>query len=126
MYGLGLCRGHGKQKRKGKPLAPFAVKGGGHVTHYGYRLISRMGHPNAYPNGKIAEHRWVMSEMLGRPLADGEEVHHRNGNKLDNRPENLELWLVGNQPRGQRVVDLLDYAHAIIARYEREAPLLRP
>jgi type II secretory pathway component PulM len=58
-----------------------------------------------------------MQEVLGRLLTKGENVHHINGNKLDNRPENLELW-VTSQPSGQRINDLLSWAHEIIDRYE--------
>jgi len=36
-------------------------------------------------------HRVVMEQMLGRPLTPGEIVHHKDGNKLNNSPENLEL-----------------------------------
>jgi len=37
------------------------------------------------------EHQLVAESMLGRPLVSGEHVHHRNGDKQDNRPENLQV-----------------------------------
>ena len=62
------------------------------------------------------QHRMVMKEILGRALLPGENVHHKNGVRNDNRPENLELW-VTFQPSGQRPEDLVEYAKEILKRY---------
>lgn len=94
-----------------------AWKGGKHTDRNGYVQIWMPEHENARIAGYIHEHRLVMSELLGRPLTSKENVHHKNGKRNDNRPENLELW-ASIQPSGQRVSDLVLFAKEILDKYE--------
>ena len=64
-----------------------------------YKYLWKPNHPNAYSNGCILEHRYVMSQNLGRPLKKGEWVHHINENPQDNRKENLELTTRQKHPK---------------------------
>ncbi len=75
-------------------------KGGKSLNKQGYVLI------NVGPGKRYAlEHRVIMSNILGRELLSSETVHHKNGIRSDNRPENLELWNKRHGP-GQRLQDV--------------------
>lgn len=78
--------------RKGKMTGEnhFAWKGG-KIIRRGYIYLLKPGYPNAEMGRYIREHRYVMEQYLGRLLKSYEDVHHINGNKLDNRLENLEV-----------------------------------
>jgi hypothetical protein len=67
-------------------------RGGRIVSEHGYALV-RVGteHHLSDVRGYAYEHRVVAEQKIGRELKPGEMVHHINGNKQDNRPENLEV-----------------------------------
>ena len=95
------------------PIRTFRPRGQGR-TSGGYASQQR--------NGKqVLLHREIMANLLGRALLPSENVHHINGVRDDNRPENLELWS-SSQPSGQRVADKLAWAHQIIDLYENSPP----
>ena len=77
----------------------YRWKGGRKINRAGYVMLLMPDHPNAYKEKRgdgekkgryVLEHRVVMSEILGRPLDRWDIIHHMNGIKTDNRPENLQ------------------------------------
>jgi hypothetical protein len=64
---------------------------------YNYALVKN--HPNATKTGYVLEHRIIMENHLGRILNPNELVHHKNGNKLQNVIENLEIMMRGEHER---------------------------
>lgn len=115
----GYCAPHYRRFKANGDPGPVAVKAyDKNATRYvvegGYVRI-KFDHPRA-SKGWVLEHIVVMECVLGRALLPGEEVHHVNGVRGDNRPENLELWVV-SQPKGQRPSDLVAWAYEILARY---------
>jgi HNH endonuclease len=81
---------------------------------------SRRWSRQASLNGAAGIYTKVKAAKLGRPLERFEEVHHRNGIRSDNRPENLELWARGMQPPGSRVSDPIDAAVRVLQLYRPE------
>ena len=124
-----LCAPHAKRRERTGKVGTGSIqrKAGNHkgkdrwVASSGYAWVRRPDHPDAYRNGTLQEHTVVMSDLLGRPLLPGENVHHKNGVRDDNRPENLELW-ISHQPKGHRASDLVAWAREILDRYGEVPP----
>lgn len=124
-YGHGLCYEHyHRWKRTGSIHEnPYGSKKRlkSRMDAKGYVLVHEPDHPSADANGFVREHRVVMANMLGRELEPNEEVHHKNGVRSDNRPENLELWLKGTHRPGARVDDMVAWAIKLLAKHRPEA-----
>lgn len=96
------------------------IKKGYSITEHGYKniCISSLNYEEQSvakemiknkPKGHnyyIQEHRIVIAIKIGRPLTNDEIVHHLNGNRLDNRPENLVITTKNKHEHGTLIKEL--------------------
>ena len=117
-FAQGLCRVHHYRRRRGidmnQPIRRRENVGAVRITTQGYVKVKI-----AQPDQWVVQHRDVMERHLGRPLYEHESIHHKNGDKADNRLMNLELWTTSH-PYGQRVKDKVSWAREILAVYEHD------
>lgn len=110
----GFCKFHYSRWKQTRDIQKVSKpRSTGYTDSNGYVWVYSEGR-------KILQHRLRMQEILGRKLLPGENVHHKNGVRGDNRPENLELWS-SSQPPGQRVADKVEWAKEILALYEPDS-----
>lgn len=109
IYCSTACKSKAQSSRQFGEENP-AYTGGRKLTDGGYvQVLVGADNPMAGRGGYVLEHRHVMAQHLGRPLKRYEVVHHKNGDRQDNRLENLELCGKRNKrhPPGQRMQDVI-------------------
>ena len=111
----GCLKREGMSARRGENHPRW--KGGRYVDKNGYVTIRCYDYPG--DEGKavsVFEHQAVMAKHLGRPIYNDESIHHKNGQRDDNRIENLELK-VSHHGQGQTIEDAVVWAREILSRY---------
>lgn len=126
-----MCKRHQlKTQRTGPRSGPGHPDWkGGRVLVGDYWYLWAPDHPNCTARGYVAEHRLVMSLLLGRPLTRKEVVHHRDSDTWNNQPDNLQLFASNAEHLKHeltgRVPNWTPEGYARIGRYQRQKPNLR-
>lgn len=119
-------RPHGKTKRRfcSRSCAMVGRNRTGQKAHpEGETYKHSGGYIQVKHHGKwMMQHRLVMEGVLGRKLDPNERIHHKNGVRDDNRPENLELWgLDHKDPAGVRAIDRVRHLLGKLSPEERSS-----
>jgi len=85
---------------------------GGKKNSYGYNSVY-----SSKLKKYVLEHRYVYEQHYEVTLTPNQNIHHINGDRLDNRIENLELWDT-SQPKGQRVEDKISFYFQLVEKYK--------
>ncbi len=123
-YAKALCNTHYRRLLNtgdARPDAPIRIVTGEGWASHGYWYVPVTEDERWLVGGdtQVGEHRLQMARHLGRPLEADEVVHHLNGDRMDNRTANLELWSTAH-PKGQRIVDKVRFALEMLQRYAPE------
>lgn len=97
-----------------------------HSWRNGEAIINKKHGYKEFRHGKlrgVREHRYVYEQYYGITLTPNQNIHHINGDRSDNRIENLELWDT-SQPSGQRVEDKIIFYKKLVEQY-KDHPLYK-
>lgn len=97
------------RQQKSKPTKENHPRWRGFVTNNGYRYVYIPNHPKANKHGYVSESRVVAESKIQRPLKDTEIVHHINGKRCDNKPDNLFVCTRGEHRDIHATIDLIVY-----------------